>query len=226
MAICNVLFHRTIETVLVLWTLQAVIQKGAVQWVEPLKNYPTYLSRHFYFPSLLQIAYSLIKLLYQEEFPLRRFSLLWENQSYSTNYTLKCWKKASWCLINICVLNSWVIYRSNFPDSRTTINTHKLFRLKLIEELVQPLFTLHASPECPPHLHTEGRACCHWQSPPWEALSYKHSKCQRCAVCSQKESLATGKRTNKKTSNYCPKCNVFLSLGECFEAYHTQMSYK
>ena len=75
--------------------------------------------------------------------------------SLTTRRTLKWWKKVFWRLINICVLNLWVIYRSNFPDS--TINTHKLFRLKLIEELVQPILTSRTSPECPSHLYTKGR---------------------------------------------------------------------
>lgn len=83
-----------------------------------------------------------------------------------------------WCLIDICVLNSWVIYRSNFPNS--TINTHKLFCLKLIEELVQPLLTLRASPACPRYLYTKGRepvaADSHLL---WKHFSYKHSKRHR-----------------------------------------------
>ena len=42
----------------------------------------------------------------------------------TTKRSLKWWKKVFWRLIDICVLNSWVIYPSNFPDS--TVNTHKL----------------------------------------------------------------------------------------------------
>ena len=143
----------------------------------------------------------------------------------TTKRTLKWWKKVFWRLIDICVLNSWVIYRSNFPDS--TVNTHKLLRLKLIEELVQSLLTLRASPECPRHLHTKSREPVATDGRLLgKHFAYKHSKCQWCAVCSQKKSPVTGKRMDKKTQNYCPKCNVFLCLGECFEVYHTQTSYK
>ena len=95
----------------------------------------------------------------------------------TTKRSLKWWKKVFWRLIDICVLNSWVIYPSNFPDS--TVNTHKLPRLKLIEEFVQPLLTLHASPECPRHLHTKSREPVATDGRLLEKhFSYKHSKCQ------------------------------------------------
>jgi len=132
--------------------------------------------------------------------------------SLTTRRTLKWWKKVFWRLIDICVLNSWVIYRSNFPDS--TINTHKLFRLKLIEELVQPLLTLRASPECPPHLHTKGREPVATDSRLLgKHFSCKHSKHQRCAVCSQKKSPATGKRRDTKLKTIAPSAMFSSVLG-------------
>ena len=144
--------------------------------------------------------------------------------SLTTRRTLKWWKKVLWRLLDISVLNSWIIYRSNF--SHSTINSHRQFRLKLIEELVQPLLSMRASPSCPPYLRGRGRE-------PLSAearllgkhFSYKQSKRQRCVVCSRKVSPTTGKRKDKKTQNYCPKCNVFVCLGECFELFHTQTSY-
>ena len=145
--------------------------------------------------------------------------------SLTTRRTLKWWKKLFWRFVDICVLNSWIIYKSNFPDS--TINSHRLFRIKLVQELVQPLLTLRSSPTCPPYLRTKGREPVSTDIRLLgKHFSYKHSKRQRCAVCSQKISLTTGKTKDKKTQNYCPKCNVFLCLGECFELYHTKTSYK
>ncbi len=53
-------------------------------------------------------------------------------------------------------MNSWIIFRQN--DSDSAIKAQRLFRLKLIEELVQPLLDLRASPGCPQYLqNTKGR---------------------------------------------------------------------
>ena len=49
-------------------------------------------------------------------------------------------------------MNAWVVYHSNFPSSK--LMSHRDFRLKLVEELVQPLLNLRASASCPVYLQT------------------------------------------------------------------------
>ena len=66
--------------------------------------------------------------------------------------TLKWWKKVFWRLIDITVVNAWIISHTNFPDS--PIDSQKKFRLNLAESLVQPLLDLMANPTCPPYLRT------------------------------------------------------------------------
>ena len=63
--------------------------------------------------------------------------------SMTTRRTLKWWEKVFWRLVDICIVNSWIIFKTNFPES--PINSHKVFRLRLVAELVQPLLTLKAS---------------------------------------------------------------------------------
>ena len=57
--------------------------------------------------------------------------------SMTTRKTLKWWKKTFWRLLDICILNAWIIFHQNVPQS--AIKSQRLFRLKLIEELVQLL---------------------------------------------------------------------------------------
>ena len=52
--------------------------------------------------------------------------------------------------MDITIINPWILYRSNHPSS--AVKTQRLFRLKLIEELVQPVLSLRAAPVCPPYL--------------------------------------------------------------------------
>ena len=70
--------------------------------------------------------------------------------SMTTRRSLKWWKKVFWRLIDITIINAWILYRSNHPSS--AVKTQRLFRLKLIEELVQPVLSLRAAPACPPYL--------------------------------------------------------------------------
>lgn len=139
--------------------------------------------------------------------------------SMTTRKTLKWWKKVFWRLVDICIVNSWIIFRTNFPDS--PISSHKAFRLHLITELVQPLLELKASPSCPAYLKTKkGRKTVSSETRlTGKHFSYKNPKRQRCIVCSYK-------KKDQKTQNYCPKCKVHVCLGKCFELYHTQTNYK
>ena len=144
--------------------------------------------------------------------------------SMSTRKTLKWWKKVFWRFLDICVLNSWIIFRTNFPESN--INTQKKFRMQLVKELVQPMLTLKSSPTCPPHLSPIGRLPIA-QEPRLigKHFPYKSPQRKRCVVCSNKASPSTGKRCDKKTQNFCPKCQAFICLGEYFKVYHMQTSY-
>ena len=53
-------------------------------------------------------------------------------------------------------------------------------------------------------------------------FSYKAIERGRCCVCSKRRS-SRGKRVDKKTKNYCLKCEVYLCLGECFERFHSTL---
>ena len=70
--------------------------------------------------------------------------------SLTRHRSLKWWKKIFWHLIDMAVVNSWIIFRTNNPGS--SIDTQLKFRIELSRQLVQPLLDLRASPECPPAL--------------------------------------------------------------------------
>ena len=67
--------------------------------------------------------------------------------SITQRWTPKWWKKVFWRMVDISVLNAWIIYCLNSPSTEST--SHRLFRLELAHELVQPLLLLKATPECP-----------------------------------------------------------------------------
>ena len=58
--------------------------------------------------------------------------------SLTTRRSVKWWKKVFWWLVDISIVNTWIIYHTNYPDDKK-IRSQKDIQLKLIEELVQPL---------------------------------------------------------------------------------------
>ena len=142
----------------------------------------------------------------------------------TTRKTLKWWKKVFWRLVDISIVNAWIIYKQNYPLS--PVKTQRLFRLHLILELVQPLLTLRSSTTCPPYLQGSGnrvRMVASASRLVGKHFAYKSTKRGRCAVCN-KVSPSISKRKDKKIQNHCPKCDVYLCLGQCFELYHPSLS--
>ena len=131
-------------------------------------------------------------------------------------------EKVFWWLVDIAIINSWIIFHTNYPDSE--IKSQKQFHIKLAEELVQLLLTLSASLQCPHYLkNSKGRR------PTTQVtrlngkhFPYKRSTRGRWAVCCKQVSPTTGK--DIKTQNFYPKCDTFLCFGTCFERYHTHSS--
>ena len=101
-----------------------------------------------------------------------------------------------WRLVDICLLNAWIIYKSTYPESK--IRSNRIFCLKVVE-LVQPLLTLRSSPTCPPHLRTKGREPVSAEARLiGKHFPYKNMKRQRCVLCSQAQSSTTKKRSDKQ----------------------------
>lgn len=141
--------------------------------------------------------------------------------SLTQRRTIKWWKKVFWRMVDISILNSWIIFRSNFPDK---ITSHRLFRIQLVHELVQPLLSLKASPDCPATLSYKGRRPTNTEKRLLgKHFPYKSSRRGQCVVCCNKVTSQGKKDT--KTMNFCPKCEVHLCNGSCFEAYHTMSKY-
>ncbi len=144
--------------------------------------------------------------------------------SLTQRRTIKWWKKVFWRLIDIAIINSWLVFRVNNPESK--IQSQRDFRLELVRQLVQPLLNLKASPDCPSILQShKGRKVVSSD----KRLLGKHfprkaDQRGRCCVCGKQKS-ATGKRLDIKTRTYCPKCELFICLGNCFEQYHTKSKY-
>lgn len=133
--------------------------------------------------------------------------------------SMKWYRRVIWRLIEMAILNSFVIYRSHQPLDKRVRQLN--FRLDLVDALVTPLIekrnaTLRPvirSPTVP------------------ERLLGKHFPCKnevrgRCRVCGNKRDVGKKKgRRDTKTSCYCTKCKVHLCVGDCFMKFHCRVNY-
>ena len=125
-----------------------------------------------------------------------------QNLSYyslTQRKTIKWWKKVFWRLIDLCIVNGWIIFRSNFPES--IIKSQRAFRHELICQLVQPLLNIRASSQCPLALQaSKGRKPVSSEKTlTGKHFGYRSTLRRKCAVCS---GMKTGKGKNGKQKNY------------------------
>ncbi len=126
--------------------------------------------------------------------------------------TLKWWRRIFWRMHDQAITNAFVLYKENFPSTKK-LKPQKHFRMQ------SAAYELRRHPGRP-------------YSAPLSRLSGKHfvyrnTVRKRCVVCAYKRpSLRSKKYNDKKIMTWCPKCQVHLCIGKCFEAYHVRINYK
>ena len=133
--------------------------------------------------------------------------------------TLKWWRRVFWRLHDMAITNAFVIYKMNNATSLQKVQTNRQFRLTLAEKLVAGMVASRRGPGCPPTQSISRLTGKHFP--------YRHRTRQRYCVCAYKKKSPRGKKyKDKKIATWCPKCEVHLCIGHCFECYHTRVNYK
>ena len=128
---------------------------------------------------------------------------------------LKWWKKVFYCLLEMSVVNAYLLFKENVPETNIT---HVAFRTQLAQSLADSFIQISSDN---PSI-SRGR-------PPIRSLTclqgkhfpYMQPRRGRCKVCGSSKNT-NGKIKDTKVRSYCPKCNVSLCIGNCFELYHTK----
>jgi len=119
--------------------------------------------------------------------------------------TVKKWKKVFWCLIDMSILNSFIIFKTNFPEN--DMNSHRLFRIELVHELVQPLLNLKSNTDQLPYSKRRKGTSADKRLV-GEHFVYKSTKWARCVVCYKNQ---TKERQEKRYKNYDSLSKVWSS---------------
>ena len=133
--------------------------------------------------------------------------------------TVKWWRRAWFHLIDMAVVNSYILYKESSQSARKL--THEKYRILLASEL------LVEAGEAP-HVHPGGRASHplpsssrlterHFPGKTAAGVGGKPSQLD-CVVCSHKK--GRGRRTTTFT---CKDCNLPMCIVPCFELYHTKV---
>jgi len=136
--------------------------------------------------------------------------------SYSMcRHTFKWTTKLFFHLLDLTVLNSWILL-----SSRGVKCTHKDFILLLVRNLIEEAGRNHYRPTCsmlgrPSAAAANVMRLDSHHNQKWPA---KHKNNIHCRVCSE--------RGQRKTTIYiCAKCDVCLCVVPCFADYHTKTNF-
>ena len=131
--------------------------------------------------------------------------------------TLKWWRRAFFHLIEVAIVNAYIMYLTTPCEGRRL--THKEFRIQLAKELLMDTVDVesrccgpHPNPN-PPSFRLTGR---HFPAKVGLTPSGRPSQ-PDCVVCSRK------KGNGRKSTTYkCKQCDLPMCVVPCFELYHTK----
>ena len=140
----------------------------------------------------------------------------------------KWWKKVFFRLFEMSVVNSLILFHAKFPELAKKKGSHKNYRKMLVHEMIQPFLDDYANNYVEPRGRPakEPARKSKLNVDPVVRLTGKHFRKTRhprgrCCICAYQINPKTGKVRDKKTFDYCPKCNKYV-CEECFEDFHTK----
>ena len=128
--------------------------------------------------------------------------------------TAKWWRRAFFHLIEVAVVNAFILYRQSTQVG--TKLTHERFRVELAKQLLLQAGIDTASIPRRPSLPPQARLCERHFLERVPLTSTGRQSQLDCCVCSRRNG-----RGRKTTTYRCKQCLVALCVVPCFELYHT-----
>ena len=136
--------------------------------------------------------------------------------------TRKWWKKLFFRLLELCIINSMILYKARNPGFAKRHMAHKIFRETLALQLVQLLVDKQAEPSATVFAPKRGRSSTGEYRLKGRHFPSTSTERKGCVVCSYQKS-SNGKYKDTKKYKYCQKCDKHICTN-CFEKYHTQLN--
>lgn len=140
--------------------------------------------------------------------------------------TTKWYKKLFFHLFNLCIVNSYLLYKK-FGERK--LNSHD-FKIALARSLIEE------APDAPKpntsrgRKHTSDKAARlterHFpENIPAKPGAKRLKPCRDCYACNPKKTARQGFK-RKQTSFWCPDCEKALRVPDCFRVYHSMQNYR
>lgn len=133
--------------------------------------------------------------------------------------SVKWWRKTFFWLVEVVVVNAYVIHIERAKERREKPLTHMRFRQSIISSLSEPQRI-----SCATAIRTRSSSHIHLERlRPGRHFLNKGTKRRDCVVCSDR----SPEGTRHLTLFECQTCSDHPALcpSQCFEAYHTQRNY-
>ena len=137
-----------------------------------------------------------------------------------TRKSLKWWRKTFYWLLELAVVNSFILYKETNPSDDKI--THIRYRKQLIQQLV-------GEQRAPGHSRRRGRPSTLDKEERLDKrqhfiATFPNKKTKDCMVCSDRKTAGA----RKKTAYYCETCSrkPGLHVGNCYKKYHTLTKFR
>ncbi|KAL8581162.1 hypothetical protein ACOMHN_033609 [Nucella lapillus] len=130
------------------------------------------------------------------------------------NKARKFWKYIFWFIVDVSMINAFVLYKEARGGLRPKPMTHLEFHLEVARELVRNYTSRKRQASFPASSPLAPKEPRHEIS----NIKTKHGK-RLCVVCKQR-GVTTSSGKKKQTVFECPICNVALCKDFCFQHYH------
>ena len=134
--------------------------------------------------------------------------------------SVKWWRKVFFWILEVAVINAYIIYRELALKRGERPMSHIAFRRRLVDSLSEPILR-----SAVPRSRSGTRATQNMERlRPVQHFLQKRRKRRDCVVCSEREEGGT----RHLTQYVCGTCteNPSLCPADCFNAYHTQKNYR
>ena len=139
--------------------------------------------------------------------------------------TIKWWKKAFFHLMDLLVLNAYILYKQDAQIRKNKPLSHKDFRRKLVHHLTSEVVARR--PHSTPSVDNVRRLTERHFPSKVPVLGKKKHPTRVCVVCSSTNKRDHDGVQKRRESRYiCATCDVGLCVTPCFQLYHTYKEYK
>lgn len=143
--------------------------------------------------------------------------------------TTKWYKKLFFHLLNMCVMNAYVLFKK-FAPGDTGRNEHHAFRMSICKSLLREAMQA-PRPMAENDKKSYGEQLTrltghHFPGyiPAKPGAKRAHPR-RDCVACNVKQSMRKN-RQRRQSSFWCPDCEVTLCIPDCFRVFHTVQDYK